>query len=390
MTATRSYEEINQKIRDRTAVVLTAEEMSELVASEGVAAAARQVDVVTTGTFGPMCSSGAVLNVGHSAPKIKIQRASLDRVPAYAGLAAVDLYLGATELSEDDPANRDFPGRFELGGAHVIEALVRGERVELRAESYGTDCYPRREWRRSLTLAELPYAHLLNPRNCYQNYNVAVNRRGQRAIYTYMGVLEPDLGNANYCSAGLLSPLLNDPHYRTIGIGTRIFLGGGVGYVYAAGTQHAPDGPRTAGGVPRQGSGTLAVTGDLKAMSADFLRAVSLTGYGVSLAVGIGVPIPILDQEMARFTGVRDADILAPVVDYSKDYPEATGEVLGHVSYAELRSGSIELEGRRVPTASLSSLPQARRIADRLKRWIEAGEFLLGRPVDPLPGARGD
>jgi len=387
MSLRRTYEEINEKIRNRRAVVVTAEEMSDLVSDVGVGEAAKKVDIVTTGTFGPMCSSGAVFNVGHSSPRMKIQRAWLNGVPAYAGIAAVDLYLGATELVEGDAENRDFPGDFAYGGGHVIEDLVRGKRIELRAESYGTDCYPREELHRSFTLEELPSAQLLNPRNCYQNYNVAVNATSKRPIYTYMGVLRPKLANANFCSAGQLSPLLNDPLYRTIGLGTRIFLGGGVGYVYGQGTQHNPGAERTPGGVPLGGSGTLAVTGDLKGMSADYLRAAAITGYGVSLAVGLGIPIPILDEEMARYTAVRDRDILAPVVYYSRDYPEAKTEPIAHVSYAELRSGSIEVAGKRIRTASLSSYHQARRIAGALKSWIEGGQFLLGRPVEPLPGA---
>jgi uncharacterized protein (DUF39 family) len=300
----------------------------------------------------------------------------------------VDLFLGATELKAGDPANKVFPGEFTYGGAHVIEELVRGAEVELAAEGYGTDCYPRQELLTRFTLEQLPDAFLLNPRNGYQNYNVAVNRSAKRPIYTYLGVLRPRLANANFCSAGQLSPLLNDPRYRTIGVGTRIFLGGGAGYVYFRGTQHAPDVERTAGGVPTGGAGTLAVTGDLKGMRPEYLRAVSITGYGVSLAVGIGVPIPILDEELARCTAVRDRDILAPVIDYSEDYPGNRPAPLAHVSYAELRSGTIEVLGKRVRTAALSSYSKARAIAVELKSWIEAGEFQLGRPADPLPGPR--
>ena len=55
----------------------------------------------------------------------------------------------------------------------------------------------------------------------------------------------------------------------------------------------------------------------------------SLYGYGSSLNVGIGVPIPILDAEMARFTAVADADITAPIVDYSRNYPYSEGAPLG-------------------------------------------------------------
>ncbi|MCK9462356.1 MAG: homocysteine biosynthesis protein [Proteobacteria bacterium] len=384
----KSYEEINEKIRRGRAVVITAEEMIDVVRERGAGAAARDVDVVTTGTFGPMCSSGALLNVGHTTPRMKIRRARINGVEAYGGLAAVDLYLGAAQVRDGDPLNDGFPGRFEYGGGHAIEALVRGEEVELVAEAYGTDCYPRRELRSKLRLRDLRDAVLWNPRNAYQNYNVAVNAHGGREIYTYLGVLGPGLANATFCSAGQLSPLLNDPRYRTIGVGTRIFLGGGVGFVAGPGTQHDPDVPRTFGGAPKGGAGTLMVTGDLKRMSAGFLRGVSMVGYGTTLAVGVGVPIPILDEELALSTAVSDAELFAPVIDYSRDYPENRPEPLAYVTYAALRSGEISLGGRRVATASLSSYAKAREIAETLKSWIRAGSFRLGRPVAPLPGAR--
>ncbi|MCP4602987.1 MAG: hypothetical protein GY847_21135 [Proteobacteria bacterium] len=386
MTAQKTYEEINDKIRKKQAVVVTAEEMIDIVENQGTKEAARRVDVVTTGTFGPMCSSGALINVGHSTPKIKITKATLNGVPAYAGLAAVDLYIGATELKEDDPENKAFPGEFNYGGGHVIEDMVSGNDVALKAKAYGTDCYPRKEIETLINLSDINEAILLNPRNGYQNYNVAVNVNQTRPIYTYLGVLRPKMANACFCSAGQLSPLLNDPYYRTIGIGTRIFLGGGTGYVYYSGTQHNPGVPRTQDGIPKGGAGTLAVTGDLKNMSAEYLRGCSITGYGTSLSVGIGVPIPILDEEMARFTAVKDSDIVAPIVDYSENYPNNVGEPLGFVSYAKLRSGQIEIQGRKVRTAGLSSYSKARQIAGDLKKWIEAGEFLLGKSVDPLPG----
>lgn len=383
----KTYEEINEKIKQKKAVTVTAEEMIGIVAEYGAEKAAEKVDVVTTGTFGVMCSTGAVLNVGHSTPRMKIQHATLNNVPAYSGIAAVDLYIGAAELSEDDPANKVFPGSFSYGGAHVIEDLVRGKDVLMRAKAYGTDCYPRKELETLINLESLNDAYLFNPRNAYQNYNVAVNARASRPIYTYLGVLRPRMANANFSSAGQLSPLLNDPHYRTIGIGTRIFLGGGVGYVAFAGTQHDPSGARNEKGIPTGGAGTLSLVGDLKQMSAEYLRAASITGYGVSMALGVGVPIPILDAETAAYTGVSDADIEAPVIDYSEDYWNNAGEPLAHVTYAQLRSGSVEIQGKKVRCASLSSYHKARAVANELKRWIDEGTFLLGRPVEPLPGA---
>lgn len=383
----KTYEEINDKIRQGSVVVVTAEEMVDIVAEEGAAKAAEHVDVVTTGTFGPMCSSGAILNIGHTRPRMKITRAWLNGVPAYAGLAAVDLYLGATEVVENDPLNRAHPGEFRYGGGHVIQELIAGDDVVLRAEAYGTDCYPRRELETLINIEDLNEAILCNPRNAYQNYNVAVNTRTDRDAYTYLGVVKADLGSANYSSAGQLSPLLNDPHYRTVGIGTRIWLGGAQGYVFWHGTQHDPSVPRAPNGVPRGGAGTLACVGDMTKMDPRWVVGVSLQGYGVSLCLGIGIPIPILDEDMARFTAVSDADIVAPLVDYGHDYPELTGEPLGYVSYADLRSGEIELRGKRVPTAALSSYPRAREIAGLLKDQVQAGEFLLSRPAELLPSA---
>ncbi|MCK4325774.1 homocysteine biosynthesis protein, partial [bacterium] len=301
----KTIAEINEKIKKGEAVVVTAEEIIDLVDEKGTQKAAKEVDVVTTGTFGPMCSSGAYFNIGHTRPKIKLGggRAYLNDVPVYTGFAATDIYIGATALPDDDPRNKVFPGKFLYGGGHIIEEIVGGKDVKLRAAAYGTDCYPRKSLETWLNIKDLNEAVLFNPRNCYQNYNVAVNL-SDKVIYTYMGVLQPNLGNANYCSAGQLSPLLNDPYYKIIGIGTRIFLGGGVGYVAWQGTQHNPTVNRGENGVPRGGAGTLAVMGDLKQMSPDWLVGSTFTGYGVNLTVGIGVPIPILNEEILKWTAV--------------------------------------------------------------------------------------
>ena len=242
----RTIQEINEKIKAGKAVVVTAEEITGIVKKKGVEKAYAEVDVVTTGTFGPMCSSGIYLNIGHTKPRIKLGGGicKLNGVPAYCGLAAVDIFLGAAALPDDDPRNKIHPGAFRYGGAHVIEEFVAGKDIDLEASGYGTDCYPRRELRSWLNIKDVNEAVLFNVRNAYQNYNVAVNL-SDKAIYTYMGILKPRLGNANYCSAGALSPLMNDPLYRTIGIGTRIFLGGGTGFVAWQGTQHNPSAPRT-------------------------------------------------------------------------------------------------------------------------------------------------
>ncbi|MDR2707175.1 MAG: homocysteine biosynthesis protein [Nitrososphaerota archaeon] len=361
---TRTIEEINQKILKGDVQVLTAEEMKKLVESSGVEVAFKEVDVVTTGTFGAMCSSGAVLNLGHSDPPIKIQRAWLNDVEVCHPGAAADLFVGATNSCEKKP--------FEYGGGHIIQELVAGNEVELRATAYGTDCYPRTAIKTTITKDDLNQFYLLNFRNCYQRYNCAVNCSDE-TIYTYMSKLLPRMRNATFSGAGELNPLMNDPDYETIGFGTKIFLGGGQGYIIGEGTQHSP----------KNLDGTLMVKGDAKNMLPEFLQGAAFTRYGTSLYVGLGIPIPILNEGLVRKTAIRDTEIFTDVIDYSvmrRDRPK-----LCKVSYAELKSGIINVNDKRVRVSSLSSLKMAKKVANTLKSWIEESQFTLTAPIERLP-----
>ena len=380
----KTYDDINRKIESGTAVVLTADEVIDYVDRKGLDEAAAEIDIVTTATFGPMCSSGCFLNFGHSKPKMRITEAWLDDVMAYSGIAAVDVFLGATQLRHNDPANMDYPGEFSFGGGHVIEKLVAGEEVQLFALSYGTDEYPLKELRTYITIDDLNQAIMTNPRNCYQNYNVAINC-SDKPIHTYLGKLNPRMKNLTYCSAGQLSPLLNDPYYRTIGVGTSVWLAGAHGHVYAEGTQFGSACERGENGVPTEGAGTLALTGDMKKMTPEFVRGVSLKGYGVSLALGVGIPIPILDREILKACTVRDSEIFAPVIDYSTVYPERGGDIICSLSYEQLRSGRVEIDGKKVVTGSMSSYSKALKIAELLKEEISKGDFLLSKPYQMFP-----
>lgn len=360
----RTIEEINEKIRDGSVNVVTAEEMTALVQELGVSEAARQVDVVTTGTFGAMCSSGVFFNFGHSDPPIKMQRVWMNDVEAYTGIAAVDAYLGAAQLS--DTKGMDY------GGSHVIEDLLKGEEVWLKAIAYGTDCYPRKRIDTSITLDDMNQAIMVNPRNAYQKYNAATNC-SSKTIYTYMGTLLPNNGNVTYSGAGVLSPMSNDPNYETIGVGTRIFLGGAQGYIISEGTQHSPSG----------GFGTLMVTGNLKKMKREYIRAATFYKYGTTMYVGLGIPIPILNDDIAMAAAVSDADIVTGVYDYS--VPRRSKPELRKVTYEELKSGMIDLNGKEVKTSSLSSFYKARQVAAELKSWIKSGKFFLSSPVERIP-----
>jgi uncharacterized protein (DUF39 family) len=173
----------------------------------------------------------------------------------------------------------------------------------------------------------------------------------------------------------------------TIGIGTKIFLGGGQGFVTWHGTQHKPKVRRTKKGVPLTPAGTLWVQGDLKKMNPQWLMGLSILGYGCSLAVGLGIPIPILNEEIVKYTAVSDEEIFTQIVDYGNDYPNGVSKSYGKVSYAQLKSGTITFRKEKIPTVPMSSLVKAREIADTLKQWISDGEFLLGEPQFTLPSS---
>jgi uncharacterized protein (DUF39 family) len=127
--------------------------------------------------------------------------------------------------------------------------------------------------------------------------------------------------------------------------------------------------------------------GDLKQMRPQWLVGVSLQGYGCSLAVGLGIPIPLLNEEIAAHTAVSDEDIFTQVVDYGHDYPNGISKSHGQVSYAELKSGVIRFNGDEIPTVPLSSVVKAREICEIMKKKISQGKFTLGEPQFTLPNS---
>lgn len=373
----RTIAEINEKIRSQSAVVWTVEETKARVAELGVTQAAKTVDVITTGTFEPMESSGAIINLGHTDPPIKIRQCWLDGVPTYSGFGAVDLYLGATQVSEA----ADGEEVRERGGGHVIADLIAGKAVHLRAIGQVTDCYPRASFETTITSDTINQFYLFNPRNLYQNFIVGVNG-GDRLLHTYLGPLQPRLGNAVYSNPGALSPLLNDPDLQLVGIGTRIFLGGGIGYVAWEGTQHFPLQKRLPNRTPIGPAATLALIGDAKQMDPRWVRGCYFKSYGSSLMLGVGVPLPVLSEAVVAHCAVQDADLVAPIVDFS--IPRRVRPTFGLVSYAQLKSGRVAIDGKTVRVAPLASLYLSRAVATELKQWIESGRFELTEAVAPI------
>ena len=97
----------------------------------------------------------------------------------------------------------------------------------------------------------------------------------------------------------------------------------------------------------------------------------------------MGIPIPVLDESLMEKLAKSNDELYTHIYDYGLGLLKKP--VLRRVSYAELRSGAVELNGKMVKTASLSSLSKARTIAEKIKEMIKAGEFELTKPVAALP-----
>ena len=144
-----------------------------------------------------------------------------------------------------------------------------------------------------------------------------------------------------------------------------------------AGTQHSPD----------TGSANLSVRGDLKEMKSSFIKGGTIPGYGTSLFVGIGVPIPVLNKDIAKKTAIRNADIKTEIIDYG--VPRLTKPFVGEASYEQLYSGRVKVDGKKIKTSPLSSLKVTYKLLGELQQLIEDKQFYLTAKVASLP-AKGD
>ena len=385
----RTIAEINDKINSGHIVVWTVAQLKEKLKDISIKEAFKTVDIICTGTFEPMESSGAMINLGHTDPPIKIRQCWLDGVPAYAGFGAVDIYLGATMMVDNSDTseidNRQNLSYLERGGGHVIEDLIAGKNVNLKALGQVTDCYPRASFETTINKEKINQFYLYNPRNLYQNFIVVVNS-GDRLLYTYLGPLQPRLGNAVYSNTGAISPLLNDPDLDLIGIGTKVFLGGTIGYIAYEGTQHFPLQKRLPNRTPIGPASTLALIGNAKEMNPYWVRGCYFKNYGSSLMLGVGIPFPVLTEDVIVKCSVKDKDIVAPVMDFS--IPRRIRPTFGLVSYAQLKTGKMTIDGKTVRVAPLASFKRSLEVAELLKQWIENKQFTLSESVAKITSDR--
>ncbi|HOB60251.1 MAG TPA: methanogenesis marker 16 metalloprotein [Methanoregulaceae archaeon] len=289
----KSIDEINHKISLGEAAVLTAAELKRQVA-DGEHLTVSDVDVVTTATFGIMSGTLALLHIPVSDPGTfhHAEKAWLNGVPAIPGpcpnerLGLVDLVVFGTSQ-----ANQSY------GGGHLFRDLVEGKEVEVIVETSG------RQISRNVTLAEVGLARIVTTRSAYKNYLALVNRNqgAERTIFSVKGISGP-CREVSVSGCGDINPLQNDPQGRVIGVGSRVLLNGGTGYIMGPGTRSTQEHPN------------IAACADMKRMVPEMMGGF-VTSDGPECITSLGAAIPVLDDAILDSILVTNAGIPLPIAD---------------------------------------------------------------------------
>jgi putative methanogenesis marker 16 metalloprotein len=406
--------EINAKIRNSTAVVMTASEFKQHI-RDGDKITPDEVDVVTTGTFGVMSGTCAVLSIPVAEKKafFKAERVWLNGVPAVPGpcpnenLGLVDLVVYGTAHTTSS-----------YGGGHLLRDLVSGEPVDVVVKAQ------KKTFIRTVTLEDLGFARMITTRSAFKNYVALVNPRPRPVKSTIFSVtpLQGSFKEASVSGCGEINPLENDPGLRTIRPGTHILVNGGDGYVMGSGTRSSPERPN------------ISFFADLKGMDPSMMGGF-VTSAGPECLVSCAVPVPVLDEESLLALSVLHEQIPLPVGDIADRTPLAStnyGEVWNRTdpvirfkpslctscepcpAAARCPTGAITVSGPinyhrcvhcgtctfacpshayhgclgslTVTTLQVpiilrqSSITHARRLCDRLKQRITKAEFFLTGP----------
>lgn len=308
----KTIEGINRKIAEGNAVVCTAAELKQRIA-EGETIAATDVDVVTTGTFGVMSGTFAVLHLPVTAPGTfrHAEKVRLNGVPAMPGpcpnegLGSVDLVVYGTARAS---AN--------YGGGHLFRDIVAGKDVTVDVESSG------KRFSRSVTLADMGHARLITTRSAFKNYLAVINTKPDtvQTIFSVKGLTGP-YTEASVSGCGDINPLQNDPGLNVIGAGTRILLNGGTGYVMGQGTRSSREKPN------------IAAYGDMHAMIPEMMGGF-ITSLGPECNTSVAIPIPVLDDTVLAGLRITNDRIPLPVADVRDRVPFATAR------YADVWDGT--------------------------------------------------
>ncbi len=321
----KSIGEINEKLKRGEAVVLTAQEFKASV-RKGKQMSPNDVDVVTTATFGVMSGTAALLSipVAERGEFKGAREVYINDVPAFPGpcpnesLGLVEAMLYGTMPSRKDPKR--------YGGGHALHDLVSGKEVTVDVTTNEGNTFTRRRGLRDLELAQM-----VTTRSCFKNYMAIVNTRESTVstIFSALGLRGP-YQEVTISGCGELNPIENDPHLKTIGVGTRVLLNGSIGYVTGRGTRSTPERPN------------LALCGDLKTMRPDSMGGF-ITSHSPDTMISVAIPIPVINEESLENLTVLDEQIELPIVDIHDRLP------VGTATYADVwqkTSGNITFDRR--------------------------------------------
>ncbi|MEB3200980.1 MAG: homocysteine biosynthesis protein [Synechococcaceae cyanobacterium] len=368
----RSEAELQQRQRQGTLRVRSARDYRALVASDGLEQAYGATDVVVAGTAEFSDQAWLQLSLGPSEPPIRLRDVELGGVAAQACGAGGDLLL---------PMGSSPAAPHRRGGAQVLADLLAGRRLSLRASGEATALQPRRELHSDLDLNAIGGGRLVLQRGVVENGLVAVSTAAG-VLRSPFGPLLGPLGNALVSCSGADSIGLAMPGLSLLGPGSPLLVAGAVGWVLGSGSAHQPQPRRLASGHACTPGAVAAVAADLHALDPRWLRACFFEGHGSALLVGVAAPIPLLDATVALQASIGDEALEAPVLDLS--VPRRIKPSLGVVSYGQLHTGFLELEGRRLPAAPAHSPRLAASIAAELISRLEQDRFPLRLPPLPL------
>lgn len=367
----RTYSEINDKIKSGKAKVHTVAEVKALVKDKGVKYLANNVDVVICASFEMHTNALAYLNFGQTDPLIYFSEAYINNVEA-TPVGPTDLALSCVVYSRENP---------EYGGAHILEDLVKGKDLYLKATGRNLEVFPNKQFDSWFNMKDLNQTRLLLNQGMNQNNIVACNA-GEKDINSNMGTLIGHLENSTYNSSSFLNPLINDPFCKTIGIGTKVWVGGAQGFIIGHGSNHNPLQKRNKYGIPVGAGITLSIIADLDFMQPKWVRGGYLKSFGPVLYIGVGVPIPVLNDEIAENLTITDDKINTTIVDFS--IPRRTKPTFGQCTYEELRTSTVIINNKPTLVAPLASMAWAIDMCNVLKDSILKKQFLLSEPISPI------
>lgn len=314
----RSIEEINRKIEDGEATILTAEEVSQLV-RDGEEPKAEDVDIVTTGTCGIMSGTAAIFHipVAEAGAFKKAKNVLLNGVPGFPGPCPNE-WLGSVDMIVYGTSHSIRESRY--GGGFLFKDIVSGKDIEVEVESTDDE-----KLRSTVNISDMGTAQMIGTRLAFKNYNSFVNPTDKPVSSIFHAIdLEGPFKGFTFSGCGELNPLQNDPYMKTICAGSKVLLNGAEGYVIGRGTRSSDEKPN------------MMITADMKGMDPHYLGGFK-TGAGPEVFDSVAAAIPVLDDAILKETFIQNKDIKLPVTDIRGRH-----HVLGFTDYNEVWGGADE------------------------------------------------